>query len=69
MFSLKKTQIHTLPVFAMQPLIPQKMSTWISMATMYANLCGNCVGRIELTFLRQFIVAQFLKLSSQCAMV
>jgi hypothetical protein len=29
------------------------------MATMYENLCGNCVGRIELTFFGQFIVAQF----------
>jgi hypothetical protein len=32
---------------------------WLSMATMYENLCGNCVGRIELTFIWQFIVAQF----------
>jgi hypothetical protein len=24
---------------------------WISMATMYENLCGKSVGRIELTFL------------------
>jgi hypothetical protein len=24
---------------------------WINMATMYENLCGNSVGRIELTFL------------------
>jgi hypothetical protein len=31
----------------------------ISMATMYENVCGNCVDRIELTFLWQFIVAQF----------
>jgi hypothetical protein len=23
---------------------------WISMATMYENLCGNCVGEVELTF-------------------
>jgi hypothetical protein len=29
------------------------------MATMYENLCDNCVGKIELTFLGQFIVAQF----------
>jgi hypothetical protein len=29
------------------------------MATMYENLCGNSVGRIVLTFLSQFIVAQF----------
>jgi hypothetical protein len=35
------------------------------MATTYKNVCGNCVGRIELIFLRQFIDAQFLKLSSQ----
>jgi hypothetical protein len=40
---------------------------WISMASMYENLCGNCVGRIELTFLWQLIIAQFWKLSSQCA--
>jgi hypothetical protein len=38
---------------------------WISMATIYENLCGNCVVRIELTFLWQFIVAQFWKLSMQ----
>jgi hypothetical protein len=35
---------------------------------MYKNLCGNYVGRIELTFLWQFIVAQFWKLSNQCVM-
>jgi hypothetical protein len=23
---------------------------WISMATTYENVCGNCVGRVELTF-------------------
>jgi hypothetical protein len=28
---------------------------WISMATMYENLCGNCVGRVELTFVWHFI--------------
>jgi hypothetical protein len=39
------------------------------MATTYKNVCGNCVGRIELIFLRQFINAQFLKLSSQRAMI
>jgi hypothetical protein len=33
---------------------------------MYENLCGNCVGRIELTFFSQFKVAQFRKLSNQC---
>jgi hypothetical protein len=43
--------------------------SWISMRTMYENLCGNCVGRIELTFFWQFIVAQFWKLSIQCTMV
>jgi hypothetical protein len=32
---------------------------WINMATMYENLCGNSVGWIELTFLGQFIDAQF----------
>jgi hypothetical protein len=24
---------------------------WIRMATLYENICGNCVGRIELTFI------------------
>jgi hypothetical protein len=28
------------------------MPTWISMATMYENLCGNYVGGVELTFER-----------------
>jgi hypothetical protein len=23
---------------------------WISMATMYENICGNCVSGVELTF-------------------
>jgi hypothetical protein len=32
---------------------------WINMATLYENLCGNSVGRIDLTFLLQVTVAQF----------
>jgi hypothetical protein len=32
---------------------------WINMATVYENLCGNSVGRIDLTFLLQLTVAQF----------
>jgi hypothetical protein len=31
----------------------------MGMATMYGDLCGNSVGWIELTFLGQFIDAQF----------
>jgi hypothetical protein len=39
------------------------------MATMYENVCGNCVGRVEMIFLLQFIVAKFLKLSNQYVMI
>jgi hypothetical protein len=33
---------------------------WISMATMYENVCGNCVGGVELTFVWHFICVHLI---------
>jgi hypothetical protein len=38
------------------------------MSELNTNLCGSCVGGVELTIPWQFIVAQFYKLSNQCVM-
>jgi hypothetical protein len=40
-----------------------------NLSPLYEHLCGNRVGRVDLIFLWQFIVAQFWKLSNQCVMI
>jgi hypothetical protein len=42
---------------------------WIIMATMYENLCGNCVGDVELTFVWHFISVHLIFFLYHCTMI
>jgi hypothetical protein len=37
---------------------------WPGMATMYEDLCGNCVDEVELSFVRHFISVHLIFLIS-----
>jgi hypothetical protein len=41
--------------FMKEQILGDSKWLWISMATMFENLCGNCLGGVELTFISHFI--------------
>jgi hypothetical protein len=54
-FNLQQQQSRMSLIFTLitkrpKVLLGDSKWLWINMATMYANLCGNCVGGVELIF-------------------